>query len=102
MWQAVCARLAPPERLAEEYRRRLHTPGRTKRQEPPTLDAQSGKLRQGLARWIDSYAEGLLDKQEFEPRIPRLRQRLIALAEQAQQLQDAAALQTELRLMIGR
>lgn len=102
MWPAVGARLAPPERLAAADRRRLHTPGRTKRQEPPTLDAQSGKLRQGLARWIDSYAEGLLDKQEFEPRIPRLRQRLIALAEQAQQLQDAAALQTELRLMIGR
>ena len=45
----------------------------------PTLDAQIGKLRQGLARLIDSYAEGLIDKQEFEPRITRLRQRLTAL-----------------------
>jgi site-specific DNA recombinase len=48
------------------------------------------------------YAEGLIDKQEFEPRITRLRQRLTALEEQAQQLQDEAALHTELRLIIGR
>jgi site-specific DNA recombinase len=102
VWQEVCALLAHPERLAEEYRRRLHAPGRTKRQAQPTLDAQIGKLRQGLARLIDSYAEGLIDKQEFEPRIARLRQRLIALEEQAQQLQDEAALHTELRLIIGR
>jgi site-specific DNA recombinase len=102
VWQEVCALLAHPERLAEEYRRRLHAPGRTKRQAQPTLDAQIGKLRQGLARLIDSYAEGLIDKQEFEPRITRLRQRLIALEEQAQQLQDEAALHTELRLIIGR
>jgi site-specific DNA recombinase len=80
----------------------LHAPGRANRQEQPTFDAQIGKLRQGLARLIDSYAEGLIDKQEFEPRITRLRQRLTALEEQAQQLQDEAALQTELQLIIGR
>jgi site-specific DNA recombinase len=102
VWHEVCALLAHPERLTEEYRRRLHAPGRAKRQEQPTLEAQIGKLRQGLARLIDSYAEGLIDKQEFEPRITRLRQRLTALEEQAQQLQDEAALHTELRLIIGR
>ena len=102
VWQEVCALLAHPERLADEYRRRLHAPGRARRPEQPTLDVQVGKLRQGLARLIDSYTEGLIDKQEFEPRITRLRQRLTALEEQAQQLQDEAALHTELRLIIGR
>jgi site-specific DNA recombinase len=102
VWQEVCTLLAHPERLAEEYRRRLHAPGRAKRQEQPTLDAQIGKLRQGLARLIDSYAEGLIDKPEFEPRITRLRQRLTTLEDQAQQSQDEAALQTELQLIIGR
>src|SRR5215813_8455185 len=101
VWQEVCALLAQPERLAEEYRRRVQAPSRTKRQEQPTLDAQMGKLRQGLARLIDSYAEGLIDRSEFEPRIPRLRQRLTALEDQAQQLQDEAALQSELQLIIG-
>jgi site-specific DNA recombinase len=102
VWHEVCELLAHPERLAEEYRRRWHAPGRAKQQEQPTLEAQIGKLRQGLARWIDGYAAGLIDKQEFEPRMTRLRQRLTTLEEQAQQLQDDAALHTELRLIIGR
>jgi site-specific DNA recombinase len=102
VWQDVCAWLAQPARLAAAYRRRLHAPGRAKRPEQPPRDAQVGKLRQGLARWIDSYAEGLIDKQEFDPRSPRLRQRLTALAEQARQLQEEAALPTELRLILGR
>jgi hypothetical protein len=66
------------------------------------LEAQLGKLRQGLARLIDSDAEGLLEKHEFEPRIARLRQRLTHLEAQRQQLADAAAVQTELQLIIGR
>jgi site-specific DNA recombinase len=102
VWQEVCALLAHPERLAEEYRRRLQSPGRAKRQEQPTLDTQIGKRRQGLARLIDSYAEGLIDKQELEPRITRLRQRLTAREAQAPQIQDEAALQTELQMIIGR
>jgi site-specific DNA recombinase len=102
VWQEVCTLLAHPERLAEEYARRVHASGRATRQAQPTLDTQIGKLRQGLARLIDSYAEGLIDKQEFEPRITRLRQRLTALEEQAQQLRDETALTTELRLIIGR
>ncbi len=55
-----------------------------------------------MARLIDSYAEGLLEKHEFEPRITRLRQRIAALAAQRQQRLDEAAFQTELRLIIGR
>ena len=61
-----------------------------------------GQLRQGVARLIDSYADGLIDKHEFEPRITRLRQRLARLEEQRQALTDEAALQTELQLIIGR
>ena len=102
VWREVCVLLAHPERLAEEYRRRLQGPARAKRQEHSTIEGQLGKLRQGLARLIDSYAEGLIEKQEFEPRIARLRQRLTHLEAQHQHLADAAALHTELRLIIGR
>jgi site-specific DNA recombinase len=51
---------------------------------------------------IDSYAEGLIDKAEFEPRITRLRQRLARLEEQRQALAEEATLQGELQLIIGR
>src|SRR5919109_5171181 len=62
VWQEVCTLLAHPERLAEEYRRRLQPETRAKRTSLATVEAQIGKLRQGVARLIDSYAEGLIDK----------------------------------------
>src|SRR5438132_686467 len=102
VWQEVCMLLAHPERLAEEYRRRLQPGTRTKRTPLSTVESQISKLRQGVARLIDSYADGLIDKSEFEPRIIRLRQRLARLAEQRQALADEAALHGELQLIIGR
>ena len=102
VWQEVRPLLAHPERLAEEYRRRLHPDTHATRPALATVEEQLGKLRQGVARLIDSYADGLLDKHEFEPRIVRLRQRIAHLDAQRQQLADAAALHTELQLLIGR
>jgi len=102
VWQEVWTLLTHPERLAEEYRRRLQPGTRTKRTPLSTVESQIRKLRQGVARLIDSYAEGLIDKGEFEPRVTRLRQRLARLEEQRQALADEAALQGELQLIIGR
>jgi hypothetical protein len=39
---------------------------------PPRRSTRRGKLRQGLARLIDGYAEGLLLVEEAEPRIRRI------------------------------
>jgi site-specific DNA recombinase len=102
VWQEVCTLLAHPERLAEEYRRRLQPETHAKRTPLATVEGQISKLRQGVARLIDSYADGLIDKSEFEPRITRLRQRLARLEEQRQTLADEAALHGELQLIIGR
>jgi len=102
VWQEVCTLLAHPERLAEEYRRRLQPETGTKRPPLATVEEQIAKLRQGVARLIDSYADGLIDKHEFEPRITRARQRIARLEEQRQQLADEATMHAELRLIIGR
>jgi site-specific DNA recombinase len=102
VWQEVCTLLAHPERLAEEYRRRLQPESRGKRTSLATVEGQMGKLRQGVARLIDSYAEGLIDKDEFAPRMTRLRQRLARVEEQRHALAEEAAVQTDLQLMIGR
>jgi site-specific DNA recombinase len=99
VWQEVCALLEDPQRVEQEYRRRLAPADVTERS---GVESQLGKLRQGLARLIDSYAEGLIEKAEFEPRITRMRERIAALDEQAQQLAQAATLQDDLRLIIGR
>src|SRR5499425_2922163 len=102
VWQEVCTLLTHPERLAEEYRRRLQPETRAKHTPLTTIEDQISKGRQGVARLIDSYAESLIDKAEFEPRITRLRQRLTRLEEQRQALAEEAALQGELQLIIGR
>ena len=40
------------------------------------IEAQIAKLRRGMGRLIDGYAEGLIDKADFEPRVAGLRQRI--------------------------
>jgi len=99
VWQEVGDLLANPARLAAEYQRRLQQPQETAGDE---VEAHLGKLRGALARLIDGYADGLIERHEFEPRVARLRQRIAALEEQAQELHTAETLKAELRLIIGR
>jgi site-specific DNA recombinase len=99
VWQEVCRLLEEPERLEQEYRRRLHP--QQQPNEYDGLETQMGKLRRGIARLIDSYADGLIEKQEFEPRVTRMRERMQRLEEQIQHLKEEAEVEGELRLMLG-
>jgi site-specific DNA recombinase len=99
--EEVCRPLSHPERVEQEYRRRLLQQEQTP-DELSSLEARMGRLRQGIVRLIDSYAEGLIDKEEFEPRVLRLRERLRQMEEQAQHINDEASLQQELVLILGR
>jgi hypothetical protein len=102
VWQALCGRLAHPERLAPAYQRRVHADRPTTRMPRTTLDVPLGKRRQGLARWIDRDTEALSEQPAVEPRLTRLRQRIAPVEAQRQQRAEAAALDTALRLIIGR
>ncbi len=101
VWEEVCRLLEHPERLEQEYRRRL-----LQQEQTPdalsSLEIRMGRVRQGMARLIDSYAEGLIDKTEFEPRVTRMRERLKQMEAQAQQLRDEASLERELTLILSR
>jgi site-specific DNA recombinase len=102
VWQQVRGVLTDPERLAAEYERRLRAPEQPERQQELTgVEQQVRKLKQGMGRLIDSYAEGLIEKADFEPRLLRLRARVVVLEAQARDLAVAAAEQEELRLVIG-
>lgn len=101
VWQEVCALLKQPRRLQQEYERRLDAP-QPHHQDLLTTQAQLSKVRQGMARLIDGYTEGFIEKQEFEPRIQRLRQRLSTLQDREQQIRLEVARQVELRLIITR
>jgi site-specific DNA recombinase len=101
VWEEVCRLLEHPERLEQEYRRRLLQQEQTP-DELARIETRIGRLRQGIARLIDSYAEGLIEKEEFEPRVTHMRERLKQMEEQAQHVRDEVGLERELTLLLGR
>jgi hypothetical protein len=103
VWDEVCRLLEDPARVAEEYQRRLQAV-RTgpRRPELETVERQLAKLRAGTGRLIDSYAEGVISKTEFEPRLASIRQRVAKLAAEAAALQDAAEQARSLQLILGK
>jgi site-specific DNA recombinase len=101
VWQEVRRLLEDPARVTDEYRRRLQPETESKHSEIVSIESRMSKLRNGLARLIDSYADGLIEKSEFEPRVKEVRERLEALHRQAEELRDQASLETDLRLVVS-
>ncbi|EHK52297.1 resolvase-like protein, partial [Mesorhizobium alhagi CCNWXJ12-2] len=104
VWDQVKGLLEDPRRVADEYRRRL-VQVRDETREPDEiarLERQMASLRRGIGRLIDSYAEGVIDKAEFEPRIAGLKQRLSQLQERHQAAVEVAENERELSLLISR
>ena len=103
VWAGVRRLLENPARVADEYQRRLRTVrSGPRRPELETLERQLGKLRTGAGRLIDSYAEGVIGKAEFEPRLAGLRRRIAELEAEATALRDAAEQARSLQLVIGK
>src|SRR3954464_11574859 len=102
VWREVERVLQDPSWIAAEYERRLD-----QARDPTTvnlagIEAQIAKLRRGMGRLIDGYAEGLIDKADFEPRVAGLRQRIKSWDEQATTLRDEVAQRAALSLIVGR
>jgi site-specific DNA recombinase len=104
VWREVERLLEDPARLAAEYERRLVQACDPKigQEGAIALEAQIAKLRRSVGRLIDSYAEGILEKAEFEPRLLGLRGRLARLEEQRRALLQAMEQRATLSLIIGR
>jgi site-specific DNA recombinase len=102
VWREVERVLEDPSWIAAEYERRVvqaHDPGTG---DLAGIETQIAKLRRGMGRLIDGYAEGLIDKADFEPRVAGLRQRITRWEEQAASLRDEAAQRAALSLIVGR
>jgi site-specific DNA recombinase len=103
VWREVQSLLENPQRLEAEYRRRLESSSEILgRENPSKQKSQIEKVRAGIARMIDGYAEGLIEKAEFEPRIKRAKERLSKLEGRLRELQDESSLHSQLQLIIGR
>jgi site-specific DNA recombinase len=101
VWNDVRSLLADPNRIERELHRRLEGDNdEQRRQTDRKLSAQIDKVRRGIARLIDAYGEGLVDKGEFEPRVKSAKARLAQLRDQLQSHLDEQARAKELRLVI--
>jgi site-specific DNA recombinase len=100
VWEDVCALLAEPQRVRGEYERRLR--GQHKKSGRPTeqLAKMIGKVRNGVARLIDAYQEGHLDKADFESRIVGLKERLQKLEAEEEASGQAEWERANLQVMI--
>jgi site-specific DNA recombinase len=101
VWREVREVLEDPERLAEEYRRRLQGPKQRDMDDMATIQSQLLRLQQGLGRLIDSLASGLITREEFEPRVGRMRARITDLQAEAEARADQDQLHGDLRLIVG-
>jgi site-specific DNA recombinase len=103
VWQDVCALLKHPQKIAEEYERRLHDkPGQATARGIEPLARVIDKVKRTIARLIDLYSEGMLEKHELEPRLQAAKERLARLEAEAQTLAAQEAQRAELRLALTR
>jgi site-specific DNA recombinase len=100
VWKDVSSLLEDPARIEREYQRRLkHKSVYTENYEH--LNARIQKVKRGIARLVDAYEDGLLEKSDFEPRIRRARERLATLEAEVKKQADEESQRAELRLVIG-
>ncbi len=102
VWEDVRDLLANPDRVQHEYERRLNDPHQDDAGVGEQLTALIQRSKRGIARLIDAYQEGVLEKHEFEPRIEAARRRLAQLEAAAREATDRATQEAALRLVIGR
>ncbi|WP_205411499.1 recombinase family protein [Candidatus Fukatsuia endosymbiont of Drepanosiphum platanoidis] len=104
VWAQVIALLSEPERLKKEYEQRLTQASEHSGQtaDAERLKKQENQLNVGRSRLIDSFAEGLIGKTDFEPRIRVMTLRLAELARQRVKVKQATENQHELLLLVNR
>ena len=101
VWNDVSALLSDPQRIARELERRRHADSQEPvRQHQEKLRASIASVQRGMARLIDAYGDGLLDKAQFAPRITAAKEQLSRLHSALQSQVDQEAQTRELRLVI--
>jgi site-specific DNA recombinase len=101
VWGDVRGLLAEPGRVEAEYRRRQEGQGRERGPRTESLGKLIRSAKRRITRLIDAYEDGLMEKDEFEPRILRARERLSQLEEEARVEDERQTAEQELRLVIG-
>ena len=95
VWNDACELLHHPKLLRKEYERRLAAPESSAGE--PSLKKQIASTQRMVNRLIDAYADGVVTRQEFEPRVERARKRQSDLQSKFDDLQTQTREQAALR-----
>jgi site-specific DNA recombinase len=103
VWEDVRSLLGNPKRIEEEFNRRLER-GQKDEGANGAREIQRIllKLKRSIARLIDAYGDGLLEKSEFEPRIRSLKERQTKAEEELKTKNEKEYQERELRLVMSR
>jgi site-specific DNA recombinase len=100
VWEDVSDLLRDPERLQQEYQRRLNDDNNESSLAIKQNAATISKVKRAIARLIDAYEDDLLTKEEFEPRVRQSKNRLAQLQEEQTKLMARANEQEVLRSVV--
>jgi site-specific DNA recombinase len=100
VWQDVCSLLSDPARVRREYESRSRGIRKKAGRPAEQLTRLIGSVRRGITRLIDSYQEGFLDREEFEPRIRAAKERLAKLELETKAAVDRESEAQEVRTAI--
>lgn len=102
VWEEVQKLLKNPQRIFEEYQRRLLELEKSPVDDIFTsLEKRRIKLEKGISLLIDSYAQQYITKDEFEPRIQSMRKNLKLTQEQQNKLIEQRNLTKEMELIVS-
>jgi len=102
VWEEVKKLISNPQRIFDEYQQRLQESKQTPLDHTyASIDKQRIKLEKIIELLIDSYTHQYIMKNEFEPRIKSIRQKLDVVREQQQKLVKQENLTKELELIVS-
>ncbi len=102
VWSDAQALLAEPRRVEQEYHRRLNLADETqKTPDARRLHGLINTTQRQISRLIDAYGEGIISKEEFEPRLRGAREHLTRLQADLESQNRQESEVQEMRLVIG-
>ena len=102
VWQDVCSLLSDPDRVRREYESRSRGIRKKAGRPAEQLARLISSVRRGIARLIDSYQDGFLDREEFQPRIRAAKERLVKLELETKAAVDRESEAQDLRTAVDR
>ena len=102
IWEEVKKLLKDPQKIYNEYKRRLEEIDKSPVDSTFTShEKQRKKLEKGISLLIDSYTQQYITKDEFEPRIKVMREKLINIQEEEKKLTEKKDLARQIEVVIS-